>query len=117
MEALVPTKQHDRDHVRTSQSHSSNPFVRAFDWLFRNPETGEIVIAQMPNLPLFLFIFAAAVKRFAHPHGAFGTIVGITAVVSLLWWAVDEVVRGESNFRRILGAVVAVATVAGLFLR
>lgn len=91
--------------------------MRAFDWFFRNPETGEVVIFQMPNLPLFLFFFAAAVKRFAHPHGGLGTIVSVTAVVSLLWWAGDEILRGESRFRRVLGAVVAVATVAGWFLR
>jgi hypothetical protein len=111
----VATKQHNRD--RTETRGSDNPFVRAFDWLCRDPETGKVVIAQMPNLPLFLFLFAAAIKRFAHPHGALGTIVSVTAVVSLLWWAVDEVLRGESRFRRILGAVVAVVTVAGLFLR
>jgi hypothetical protein len=106
-----------RQQHRAPTSKSHNPVVRAFDWMFRDRETGKVVIMQVPNLPLFLFIFAAAVRRFAHPHGTVGTIVSVIAAVSLLWWAADEVLRGVNPFRRILGALVGIATIVGLFLR
>jgi hypothetical protein len=90
---------------------------RAFDWLFRNRRTNRITIVQFPNVPLWIFIVASVVRRFGHPHGTFGTIVGVVAAGSLLFWAGDEIVRGVNPFRRILGAVVLVATVIALVAR
>ena len=87
------------------------------DWLFRNRETGEITVAQWPNPPLLVFLVAAAVRRFADPEGDVRTGVTVVATVALLWWAVDEVVRGVNPFRRILGAVVLLVTLAGLASR
>jgi hypothetical protein len=43
--------------------------------------------------------------------------VSVVATVALLWWSIDEIVRGVNPFRRILGAVVLVAVVVGFFLR
>jgi hypothetical protein len=37
--------------------------------------------------------------------------------VSIVWWAVDEIVRGDSAFRRVLGGVVLVGSVLGLVMR
>ena len=37
------------------------------------------------------------------------TVLDVIATGALLWWAVDEIVRGVNPFRRILGAVVVVA--------
>lgn len=90
---------------------------RGFDWLFCDRRTGKVVVAQWPNAPLAIFLVAAVVRRLAHPHGSIGTILDVIAVVALLWWAADEVIRGVNPFRRILGGVVAAVTVAGLFLR
>ena len=86
------------------------------DWLFRDRATGRIVVAQRPNLSFGIFLVAAIVRRFADPAGTAGTIVSAIATIALLWWAADEVVRGVNPFRRILGAVVATVTVAGLLL-
>lgn len=94
-----------------------SPPHRAFDWLFRDRETGKIVIAQLPNAPLAIFLVAAAIRAVLHPHGAVGTAVSIVASLALLWWSVDEIVRGVNPFRRILGAVVLVVIVVGFFLR
>jgi hypothetical protein len=94
-----------------------SPARRAFDWLFRDRTTGAIVIAQLPNLPLAVFIVAAVIRSVAHPAGTVGIVVGAIATVALLWWAGDEVLRGVNPFRRILGAVVLVVTVAGLLVR
>jgi hypothetical protein len=90
---------------------------RVVDWLFRDRRTGQIVIAQWPNLALAVFLGAAGVRWLAHPEGTAGTIVRAVAAASLLWWSGDEVVRGVNPFRRILGAVVLATTVLGLVVR
>lgn len=87
---------------------------RAFDWLFRDRSTGRVVIAQWPNLPLIVFLVAAAIRRFASPEGAVDTVVSLVATAAIVWWSVDEVARGVNPFRRLLGGVVLVATVVGL---
>lgn len=89
---------------------------RVFDWTFRSRETGEVVVIQPPNIPLGIFFVAAAVRRFAGLEGSAQTAVQVIAFVSLMWWALDEILRGVNPFRRLLGGVVAVATLAGLFL-
>jgi hypothetical protein len=90
---------------------------RAFDWLFRDRETGKVVIAQLPNAPLAIFLAAALVRALVHPAGAVGTIVSVVASLALLWWSVDEIVRGVNPFRRFLGAAVLAAMAASLVLR
>jgi hypothetical protein len=87
---------------------------RGFDWFFRNPDTGGLAIWQMPNLPLAIFLVAAAIRRFAHLHGGVRTTVSVIATVALLWWAGDEVLRGDSPFRRVLGGLVIAATLFGI---
>ncbi|HEX4904339.1 MAG TPA: hypothetical protein VFU93_02725 [Acidimicrobiales bacterium] len=73
---------------------------------FRNPDTGQLVIAQRPNLPLAIFLVATAVRIVADPDGTAGDVVSVIGTVALGWWGVDEVVRGDSPFRRVLGCVV-----------
>ena len=83
---------------------------------FRNPQTGEVVIAQPPNLPLWIFLAATVVRIVVHPHGAAGTAVSIVGAIALAWWAILEITKGESPFRRVLGAVVLVTMVVGRLL-
>ncbi|MEA3076959.1 MAG: hypothetical protein QOF60_1867 [Actinomycetota bacterium] len=84
---------------------------------FTNPDTGELAIFQVPNLPLVVFFVAAFVRRVFQPHGAVGTAVSVVAGLSLAWWSVDEIARGDSPFRRVLGGLVLIAMIAGLLLR
>ena len=86
--------------------------VRRFlDWFFRDRRTGEIVIGQWPNLPLWLFAGAALARwgldasGFAVP-GWLATALAIVAALSLAWWALDEILRGVNPWRRCLGAAV-----------
>jgi hypothetical protein len=81
------------------------------DWLFRDRETGRIVIAQVPNLPLGIFLVARIADRVLDPSTSALRWIGTAA---LLWWAGDELVRGVNPWRRILGAVVATATIVGV---
>jgi hypothetical protein len=86
-------------------------------WFFRNPKTGELVIAQRPNLPLAIFLVATLVRLAFEPEGAVGTAVSVVAALGLVWWALEEIVRGDSPFRRVLGGVVLVAFVVGRLMR
>jgi hypothetical protein len=86
----------------------------AFGRFFRNSGTGKLAIVQLPNIPLAIFIVATLVRSAFHPHGAGGTALSVIGAVSLAWWSVDEIARGDSPFRRILGAAVLVGLVLSL---
>ncbi len=79
--------------------------------MFRNRQTGEITIAQRPNLPAIVFVVAALLRWVLSPSGTRGTVLDVAATVALLWWAGDEVVRGVNPFRRMLGGVVILAEI------
>lgn len=84
---------------------------------FTNPETGRLVVAQPPNLPLAVFLAATAIRLSFRPDGTAGTALAVVGTAALLVWAGLEVTRGDSPFRRVLGAVVLVVTVAGIVTR
>lgn len=88
----------------------------AIDWLFRNRETGRITIAQWPNPSIGIFIAATVARRLLDPAGTIGVAIAVVGTVALVWWALDEVIRGVNPWRRILGAVVLIGTVAGLVI-
>ena len=87
---------------------------RAVGWLFRNRETGGLTIAQVPNLPLALFLGLAIVRRVVGADGGLGTFLALAAAAALTWWAVWEVTDGVNPWRRILGGAVLAVTLAGL---
>ena len=91
-----------------------NVLARFADWFFRDPSTGRLVIAQLPNVPLWIFIGATAVRLLLRPDGAAATLTSIASRGALVWWAVDEIVRGDSRFRRVLGGVVLATTIITL---
>jgi hypothetical protein len=100
------------DGSATPEKQASTP--SAAGRLFRNSATGEWAIVQFPNLPLAIFLVATLVRLAFHPHGGAGTALSVVGGVSLGWWSVDEIARGESPFRRVLGAVVLVGLVLSL---
>jgi hypothetical protein len=73
-------------------------------WLFRNRSTGQITLAQRPNLSLIVFALLAAARWILTPVGAAGTMLDIAAGGALAWWSLDELIRGVNPFRRVLGA-------------
>lgn len=82
-------------------------FVRAHFGRFFCDANGEVVIGQLPNLPLklwFGFQLGAIVTRFVleplHPYFV------VAALVSILWFSVWEIVDGVCPWRRTLGFVV-----------
>lgn len=87
---------------------------RGIEWWFRNRKTGEITIAQVPNLPLVVFLVAFGLRWLLDPSGGLRTGLDVVAVVALVIWSVDEIVRGVNPWRRVLGAAVLGGLVAGV---
>lgn len=86
--------------------------ARLSDWLFRDRETGKIVIGQFPNLPLIVWL--AATLLTAVTTGTAKDLLGYVATLALVVWAGDELIRGVNPFRRILGATVLAWVLASL---
>ena len=83
------------------------------DWLFRNRRTGRITIAQFPNTALWLFLVATAL-RWLFSTGRPGATLTVLATAALIWWAVDELVRGVNPWRRLLGGVILAGQIVRL---
>ncbi len=75
-------------------------------WLFQNRNTGRITIAQFPNAPLGLFLAASVLQWLLDPAGQLRTGLRLLAAGGLIWWAVDELIRGVNPWRRLLGGAV-----------
>ena len=97
-----------------SSAHAMTQQASPFSRFFRNPDTGDVVVFQMPNTPLWVFMGAAAAHLLFSPHGTVGTATSIVGTASLSGWAALEVARGDSPFRRVLGGAALVAVVVGL---
>lgn len=80
--------------------------TQAVDWTFRSRENGRLTIAQWPNFSLWIVIGCDLAEVLWHPAGVVGGIVHWTGRAALVWWSVDEIVRGVNPFRRGLGIVV-----------
>ena len=81
--------------------------TREVPWLYRNPRTGKRVRGEFPNLSMIAFLSSHAASVFV-PDDDAAAVARDVAFFSLLWWAADELIRGHSPFRRILGAGVLV---------
>ncbi len=87
------------------------------DWMFRSRESGKLAIAQLPNLPLTLFLVLRLAQAVSSPRGTTESVLHWAGTAALVWWAVDELARGVSPFRRLLGGGVLAWLVVSAFLR
>ena len=87
--------------------------TRFLDWFWRDRHTGRIVIAQWPNLWLWLFAIASLVERVVDTGGPVGLGARGGTTGLLVIWAGDEVLRGVNPWRRCLG----IAVLVGLTVR
>ena len=89
--------------------------MRWLDWFFRDRRSGEIVIAQWPNLPLWVFGITAVIAMLT-AGSSVGFWTDIASRLFLAWLAGDEVLRGVNPFRRCLGAAVLIGLAVRLAL-
>ena len=79
------------------------------DKTFRDNE-GNIVIAQMPNLPLIVWI-VTSLLTLIFPSGKINTLLDLVAYGSLFTWSWLELFQGVNYFRRALGLAVLVGLI------
>ncbi|MEI3650495.1 MAG: hypothetical protein V6D39_10970 [Dolichospermum lemmermannii FEM_B0920] len=79
------------------------------DKTFRD-SNGRIVLAQMPNLPLIVWIVANLLALF-FTNGKINTALVLLADGSLFTWAWMELFQGVNYFRRLLGLAVFIGII------
>lgn len=87
---------------------------RAFDWFFRDRLTGEYVVAQIPNIALIVFLAARGLEWLLADKGKVTTALQWVGTAALMWWAVDEILRGVNPLRRLLGVGVLLVVSYGV---
>ncbi|MDZ7962847.1 MAG: hypothetical protein RMY34_34105 [Aulosira sp. DedQUE10] len=80
------------------------------DKTFRD-SNGNIVIAQMPNLPLIVWIVTSLLSLI-FTSGTINTVLDVLANGSLFTWAWLELFQGVNYFRRALGLSVLIGIIA-----
>ena len=80
------------------------------DKIFRDRE-GKVVLAQIPNLPLIVWI-VASLLRLIFTTGKVNIGLEAIAFGSLFTWAWEELFQGVNYFRRVLGLLVLVGLIA-----
>jgi hypothetical protein len=72
---------------------------------FFTDQSGRVVLWQRPNLPLIVW-FSSTVLAHLWADGAVRDVLRVVSVVALIGWALLELLRGTSPFRRVLGLAV-----------
>jgi hypothetical protein len=86
--------------------------LRSASWWFRSSD-GRWVVGQLPNPALCVWLAAVVLGWFDLSARHAVAIDGVRDG-ALVVWALDELVRGASRFRRLLGAVVLTAQLVAL---
>jgi hypothetical protein len=103
-----------RDVTSSATSDRISSRLRSGSWWFRSSD-GRLTLWHWPNPALCLWMVALVLGRF-DLSATHATAVDGVRHGALLVWALDEVVRGASPFRRVLGAVVLAAQLTSLVL-
>lgn len=74
-----------------------------FDWLCRDRRTDRIVIAQAPNVALWIFLVTVALGWAVPRDSTLRAVIEWIGLVALIWWSLDEVARGVNPLRRLIG--------------
>jgi hypothetical protein len=90
---------------------------RAANWWFTSRVDGQIVVAQLPNPALGVWLAATLWRFVGDPTGQARSILDGIAMGALLVWALDELIRGVNPFRRALGLLVLIPTLVGTISR
>lgn len=88
------------------------------NWWFRDltERRGKYVIAEVPNLPLVIFMISLVVSVAVYP-GPTQTVFTYIAYTSLGYWGLLEYRGGRSRFRKLLGALAMLSVAVAFLLR
>jgi hypothetical protein len=98
----------------TPSSASRGGLASVGDWLFRDRRSGRMVVIQVPNLALWLWMATLVLRRLVDAGSLAQEVLEWVGHVTLGWWAIDELVRGVNPWRRSLGLAGCVVVVAGV---
>ncbi|MFL6241310.1 MAG: hypothetical protein ACJ735_17645 [Actinomycetes bacterium] len=62
-------------------------------------------------MPLALFVAFRIAEALVSPRATADDLLHWSAIAALVWWGLDELLRGVNPFRRVLGAVVLTSLV------
>jgi hypothetical protein len=82
---------------------------KLFDRTFKD-SSGQIILAQMPNLPLITWGIASLLK-IIFTTGKINIGLDLVAYGCLFTWAWEELFQGVNYFRRTLGLLVIVSII------
>lgn len=88
--------------------------VSSGSWWFRSSD-GRLTLWQLPNPALCVWM-VALVQGWFELSATHATAIDGVRRGALLVWALDEVVRGATPFRHLLGAAILAAQIASLVL-
>jgi hypothetical protein len=89
----------------TSGSDQIRSDLRSFDWWMRDAD-GRLAIAMWPNPALSVWLAAKLLGWTGLLPAVGDDTLRDIGRGALLVWSLDELIRGASPFRRVLGAVV-----------
>lgn len=80
---------------------------------FFKDKDGKLVLWQLPNIPISVWIVSLILSHTLSGslHAGFQAL----AQASLFTWAYLEASSGDSNFRKVLGAVILAVVISGFF--
>ncbi len=78
---------------------------------------GKLVIVQVPNLPLLIWIIGTLSGHIFNLNTRLAAWLAVITFLALLTWALVEVISGSSRFRRILGLVILILSVHHISIR
>jgi hypothetical protein len=93
-------------------------FARATDGFFRDPNTGDVVLVQRPNMQMKALGVTLALGRVFRSVGLLDpgdpgdVLLERTAMGMLMWWSVDQMRHGTTRYLKTVGAVTLVGAVA-----
>jgi hypothetical protein len=96
------------------EATSTRPRALSWDWWIRDRD-GHVVLAQLPNPAIGVWLAAVVIGRTGVLEGDRAETLTRVGQGALVAWSVDELLRGASPVRRVLGAVVLAVVLARLF--
>ena len=100
--------------MTTPTTDPDNARMSSASWWFRSSD-GRLTLWQLPNPALWVWLITLVLGWLELSAAEATTVDGIRRG-ALLVWALDELVRGASPFRRTLGGVVLAAQLTTLLL-
>lgn len=96
----------------TETTHQSTTHRSLWDKIWKDSH-GNVVIFQMPNVWLIAWAALTIITFFLN-KGTAQDAISWVAEIALAIWAILELVKGVNYFRRALGLLVLIATIAGI---